>query len=53
VIELATGIGAGVVSNWLYAKLKGRPAKLRINRTEVEIEPTKIRLMIEQIEKEG
>lgn len=31
--------------------LKHRPAKLRINRSEVEIEPNKIRIVIEQIEK--
>jgi hypothetical protein len=53
VIELATGVGTGVVGNWLYGKLKGRPAKLRVNRTEVEIEPNKIRIVIEQIEREG
>ena|ERR1700733_2588694 len=51
VIELATAVGTGVVSNWLYGKLKGRDAKLRINRTEVEIEPNKIRIVIEQIER--
>lgn len=50
-IELATAVGTGVVGNWLYAKLKGRDAKLRINRTEVEIEPNKIRIVIEQIER--
>ena len=52
-IELASAVAAGIVSNWLYDKLKHRPAKLRINRTEVEIELDKIRVVIEQIEKEG
>jgi hypothetical protein len=37
---------------WLYDKLKGRKAKLRINRTEVQIQPDRIRIAIEQIEKE-
>lgn len=50
----ASGVAAGVVSNWLYDKLKGgRADKLRIHRTKVEIEPNKIRIMIEQIEKDG
>jgi len=50
----ASAVAAGVVSNWLYDKLKrGRAARLRINRTEVEIEPNKIRIMIEQIERDG
>ena len=49
----ASAVAAGVVGNWLYDKLKGRAVKLRINRTEVEIEPNKIRIVIEQIEKDG
>ena|SRR5271157_866797 len=44
-------VGLNLVSNWFYDRLKGRSAKLRINRTEVEIEPDKIRVVIEQIEK--
>jgi hypothetical protein len=53
VVGLVSAVGVGVFSNWLYDKLKQRPAKLRINRTEVEIEPNKIRIVVEQIEKDG
>jgi len=50
----AATVAVNVLSNWLYDKLKGgRATKLRINRTEVEIEPNKIRIVIEQIEKDG
>jgi hypothetical protein len=52
-VELATAVGTGLVTNWLYDKLKSKPAKLRINRREVEITPEKIRIVIEEIEREG
>jgi hypothetical protein len=53
-VGLVSAVGSGVVSRWLYDKLKERPAtKLRINHTEVEIEQNKIRIVIEQIEKDG
>lgn len=51
VIGGVSTVGLNLVTSWLYDKLKGKPAKLRINRTEVEIEPDKIRIVIEQIEK--
>jgi hypothetical protein len=53
VIVAASTVGLNLLSSWLYDKLKDRPAKLRISRTEVEIEPNKIRIVIEQIEKDG
>jgi hypothetical protein len=53
VIVVGSTVGLNLVSAWLYDKLKNQPAtKLRINRTEVEIEPNKIRVVIEHIEKE-
>jgi len=52
-IEVASGVGIHLLGSWLYEKLKGHNAKLRINRTEVEIEPDKIRVVIERIEKDG
>lgn len=52
-IDMASAVGTGLVSSWLYDKLKGKPAKLRINRCEVEITPDKIRIVIEEIEREG
>jgi hypothetical protein len=36
----------------LDAKLKDKPAKLRINRQEVEIAADRIRIVIEEIQKE-
>jgi hypothetical protein len=53
VITVVSGVSIHLVGSWLYEKLKGRSAKLRINRTEVEIEPDKIRVVIERIEKDG
>jgi hypothetical protein len=52
-INLAESVGIGVIANWLYAKLKRKRAKLRINRHEVEITPDRIRIVIEQIEKDN
>lgn len=52
-VDLAGTVGVGLFTNWLYDKLKGKPAKLRINRQEVEITPERIRIVIEQIEREG
>ena len=52
-VATLASVGAGVLSNWLYDMLKGRATKLRINRTEVEIAPDKIRIVIEQIERDG
>jgi hypothetical protein len=52
-VEIASGIGVGVISNWLYEKLKGRHVKLRINRVEVEhIDKDSItRVIVEQTER--
>jgi hypothetical protein len=52
-VDLASAIGTGVASSWLYDKLKGKPAKLRINRKEIELTPERIRIVIEEIEREG
>lgn len=46
-------VSVGLLTNWLYDKLKGKPVKLRINRREVEITPEKIRILVEEIEREG
>jgi hypothetical protein len=53
VVEVALGVGTSVAGSWLYDKLKGKPAKLRINRKEVEITAESIRVVIEEIEREG
>ena len=52
--ELAGAVGTNIFASCLlYDKIKGKPAKLRINRKEVEITPDRIRIVIEEIEKEG
>lgn len=50
--EVAIGIGAGLISAWLYDKLKERKVeKLRIERIEVRIDKGEIeRILIEKIE---
>ena len=53
IVTFASGVGSGLVANWLYDKLKGRTDKLRIERTEVEVEQGQIRRVIsEKIERE-
>ena len=50
--EVITPIILGIVSAWLYNKIKGRSVALRIERTEVTINKDKIeRVLIEKIEK--
>jgi hypothetical protein len=53
VAGLVSGVGVNLLSNWLYDKLRGRADVLRINRTEVEIDRDKIRVVIEKIERNG
>lgn len=57
-IELALSFGSGVasslVASWLYDKIRGRASKLRIERTEVQIDEGEIkRIIMEKIEKES
>lgn len=50
---LKTGkeVAVGLLSAWLYDRLKGRAVRLRINRTEVQLDGEAIkRVLIEQIE---
>ena len=51
-VELAISFGVGVsssmVANWLYAKLKGRASRLRIDRREIEIEEGVIKRIIDE-----
>lgn len=42
-------IATGLVSNWLYAKMKGRAEKLRINRREVHIDKVEIKRSLDEI----
>jgi len=51
IIAFATQVAAQIVANWLYDKIKGRAVKLRIERTEVEIDKGQIeRILMEKME---
>ncbi len=52
IMTFTTGVSAGVVANWLYEKLKGRTSRIRIDRTEVQLNKGEIeRIIVERIEK--
>jgi hypothetical protein len=52
ITTLSSGVAIDLVSSWLYERLKGRSAKLRIRRTEVHIDRGEItRVITEEIEK--
>jgi hypothetical protein len=52
ILTFSSGVSAGIVANWLYEKIKGRALKLRIDRTEVQINKGEIeRIIFEKIEK--
>ncbi|MGH9971710.1 MAG: hypothetical protein ACREBG_28485 [Pyrinomonadaceae bacterium] len=42
-LDFGVGVVSGVVANWLFQKLKGRATKLRIDRTEIEVEEAAIK----------
>src|SRR5690348_827031 len=48
VLRAGGDVGVGLLSAWLYDKLKGRAKSLRINRRVVEIEEGLIRRVIEE-----
>ena len=54
VLECGRDVGIGLLASWLYDKLKGRPVKLRIDRTEILIikEGEIRRVLTERIEGE-
>lgn len=50
--EVVKPIILGIVSAWLYNKMKGRAVTLRIERSEVEIDKGEIeKILMEKIEK--
>jgi len=55
-IEFGSGIAIGIISNWLYNKLKGKDIKrLIIEKREITVEKNEIRKILEEkieIEKE-
>ena len=51
VLAVGRDVGIGLVSAWLYDKLKGRATSVRINRVEVRLDKGEIeRVVTEQIE---
>ena len=52
VLEIIKDLAIGVISAWLYEKIKGRAVTLRIEKTEIEIDKGEIeRILLEKIEK--
>jgi hypothetical protein len=45
-LSFGTGVASGVVANWLYAKLKGRNVRLRIEEMEVDIDEGEIKRIV-------
>src|SRR5690349_12107026 len=41
-ISFSSGVGSGLIANWLYGKLKGKATRVRIHRQEVELDRGKI-----------
>ena len=53
ILDIALPIATGLISTWLYDKIKERAVKLKINRTEVEISKGEItRIITETIEEQ-
>ena len=48
VLQLAREVGVGLVSAWLYDKLKQKPAKIFYHRKEIRCEQGEIRRVIEE-----
>lgn len=51
VVAWSTGIGTGVIANWLYDKLKQKDVSLSINYKKVEIDASKIKIEMLEMEK--
>lgn len=47
-LTLGSGVATGVVANWLWAKLNGRASRLRIERTEIELDEGVIRRVLHE-----
>lgn len=48
VISLAASVPVGVFVNWLWDKIKDKPAKITINRREVTFSKGEIRKVVEE-----
>jgi hypothetical protein len=50
ILSFGSGVASGLVANWLYAKLKGRPeTTLRIEEHQVDLEQGEIKRVITRI----
>ena len=47
-VSFGSGVSSGLVANWLFAKLQGRRARLKIHRRETAIDPESITRIIEE-----
>ena len=47
-LSLSSSLGVNLVSTWLYEKLKGRAAKLHINRKEIRVTQDDIQHIIQE-----
>jgi len=48
IITLAANIPIGLFTTWLYDKIKGKPAKITINRKVIDIDKGKIKRIVEE-----
>ena len=48
VVTFGSGVAAGVVSNWIYDKLKHKTEKIVINRKEIDLDKEKIKRVLEE-----
>ena len=52
-LTFATSVGASIIANWLYDRLKGRVEKISIDRLEIELDEGEIKKVIyEKIRKD-
>lgn len=53
IVDVTTNLEVGLLSAWLYEKVRGRTTRIHINRIEVQVEEGEIkRVLLEQIERE-
>ena len=51
-LSFSTGVVSGLVSSWIYEKLKGKAISIHIDRTEIQLNKNEIeKIIIEKIEK--
>ena len=48
VVTFGSGVAAGVVSNWIYDKLKHKTEKIVINRKEIHLDEGELKRVLEE-----